>query len=67
MADVLNLNHARKRKRRQEDRAKADANAIKHGRTKAERKLDEAQRALDDAKLDGARRDPSPDPGADES
>lgn len=67
MADVLNLNRARKRKKRQDDRAKADANAIKHGRTKAERELQEAQRALDEAKLDGLRRDPAPDPDADDS
>ena len=67
MADVLNLNRARKRKRRQEDRAQADANAMKHGRTKAARKLDEAQRALDEAKLDGAKREPTPPPDADDS
>ena len=57
MGDVLNLNRARKRKKREAARAQADANAIKHGRTKAEREAERAQRALDEARLDGARRE----------
>lgn len=68
VGDVLNLNHARKRKKRKDARAQADANAIKHGRTKAERDAERAQRALDDARLDGARRETSHgDEDADES
>lgn len=56
MADVLNLNRARKRKAREAARAKADANAVKFGRSKAEREAQKAQDALDQAKLDGALR-----------
>ncbi len=56
MADVLNLNRARKRKRRESARAQADANAVKFGRSKAEREAQKAQETLDEAKLDGARR-----------
>ncbi len=61
MANVLNLNRARKRKRRDAERAQADANAVQFGRTKADRKVQAAQQALDDAKLDGVKRarDPS--------
>lgn len=62
---MLNLNHARKRKKRKDARAQADANAIKHGRTKAERDAERAQRALDEARLDGARRE-TPDGDADD-
>ncbi len=57
VGDILNLNHARKRKKRKDARAQADANAIKHGRTSAERDAERAQRALDEARLDGARRE----------
>ncbi len=56
MADVLNLNRARKRKKRDDARAQGDANALKFGRSKAERAGQKAQDALDEAKLDGARR-----------
>lgn len=61
VADVLNLNHARKRKQRQEARGRADANAIKHGRSKAQRDADRAGKALLDARLDGARLDADPE------
>jgi hypothetical protein len=37
MNDVVNLNHARKARARDEKRVTADANAAKFGRTKAER------------------------------
>lgn len=48
----VNLNRFRKEKARAEDRARADANAVKHGRSKAERVLqatrnDKARRMLD--------------------
>lgn len=56
MADVVNLNRARKRKKRDDARAQGDANAVKFGRSKAEREGQKAQDALDEAKLDGARR-----------
>ncbi len=47
---VVNLNKLRKTKERAADRAQADANAAKFGRTKAEK-------ALEDARTEKARRD----------
>lgn len=54
---VTNLNKARKTRDRAAEKAQADANALKHGRTKAERLLEAAQaekarRALDGAKFE---------------
>lgn len=54
---VVNLNKARKARDRAADKARADANAAKHGRTKAQRLLEatqaeKARRALDQAKFD---------------
>lgn len=40
---IVNLNKARKAKSRAEAKAQADENAIRFGRTKAERLLDVAQ------------------------
>ena len=53
----INLNQARKDRTRADDKARADANAAKHGRTKALRLLEAAQaeqakRRLDQAKFD---------------
>ncbi len=67
MADVLNLNRARKRNKREAERAQGDANAVKFGRSKGERAGQQAQQALDDAKLDGARRIRPEDSSEDES
>ena len=39
----INLNQARKARNRAEAKAKADANAVRFGRTKAERLLDAAR------------------------
>ena len=54
---VTNLNKARKARDRAEEKAQADANALKHGRTKAQRLLEAAQaekarRALDQARFE---------------
>ena len=43
MSDIINLNKARKQKTRAEEKAQADANAVKFGRTKAERLLTAAR------------------------
>ncbi|HEY8565589.1 MAG TPA: DUF4169 family protein [Beijerinckiaceae bacterium] len=56
MAEIINLNRARKAKARAEKDAKAEANRARHGRTKAERTQAEAaddrvQRQLDHHKL----------------
>jgi len=40
MAEIVNLNKARKAKTRVEDESLAQANRIKYGRTKAEREND---------------------------
>lgn len=56
MADVVNLNQVRKRKKREDARAQGDANAVRFGRSKVERDGKKAQDALEEAKLDGARR-----------
>lgn len=54
---VINLNRARKALDRAKEKAQADANAVKHGRTKAQRLLEAAQaekarRALDHSKFE---------------
>lgn len=54
---VVNLNRVRKSRDRAAEKAQADANAAKHGRTKSERlleaaKAEKAKRALDQAKFE---------------
>ena len=53
----INLNKVRKARDRAAEKAEADANAVKHGRSKAERMLDaaradKARTALDQAKFE---------------
>lgn len=43
MSSIINLNKARKERDRAEEKAQADANAIKFGRTKAQRLLEAAR------------------------
>ncbi|GGO52374.1 protein of unknown function [Roseovarius pacificus] len=43
MNNVINLNQFRKQKARAEKRAKADENAVQHGRSKADKALDTAR------------------------
>ncbi|SEW12170.1 protein of unknown function [Cognatiyoonia koreensis] len=43
MTSPINLNKARKAKMRADDKARADANAARHGRTKAQRLLEATQ------------------------
>lgn len=57
MNDVVNLKSARKAKTRAEAEAKAQANRVAYGRTKAEKKSTKAEREAADRKLDGHRRD----------
>jgi len=57
MSEIVNLRQARKRKARADKEAKAAANRVEFGRTKAERRETEgertrAERALDGKKLD---------------
>ncbi|MBO9464693.1 DUF4169 family protein [Tropicibacter sp. R15_0] len=53
MAEIINLNRFRKNKRRAEKRQEADENAVKFGRSKAEKELDQAQQTKADRDLDG--------------
>jgi len=57
MGDVLNLNRFRKQKLREQRERRAEANAIQHGRTKAEQREHELLQRQQQAVLDGARRD----------
>lgn len=57
MAEIVNLTRFRKDRARADRRAEADANAAKHGRSKAERAREEADAARARAALDGAKRD----------
>lgn len=57
MAEIVNLNKARKALARAATEAKAAVNRAKHGRTKAEKAHDRAAEARRQALLDGAKRD----------
>jgi len=48
----VNLNKVRKARARAEDKARADANAVKHGRSKAQRLLEAARADKAKARLD---------------
>lgn len=50
---VLSLSAARKSRDRTERKAQADANAVRHGQTKAERLAEATREAKARAKLDG--------------
>ena len=47
MAEPVNLNRFRKQKARAERKARADENAVKHGRTKAQKSLETARQNKD--------------------
>ena len=66
MAEIINLRRARKANARTEQAAKADQNRITFGRTKAERKLTEAERDLANRRIDGHLRQSDTKPDADE-
>ncbi|WP_103255554.1 DUF4169 family protein [Tabrizicola aquatica] len=57
MAEVVNLRTVKKQAARKAARQTADANAAKHGRTKAERELEKARAAQATKALDGHKRD----------
>ena len=57
MGEVVNLNRARKDRRKAEARAAAAANRAAHGLPKVERSRAEAERAPADRLLDGAKRE----------
>ncbi|WP_137862887.1 MULTISPECIES: DUF4169 family protein [unclassified Sphingomonas] len=57
MAEIINLNRARKAKARVDKSARADENRARFGRTKAEKQADAAEKARIARTLDDARRD----------
>ena len=57
MSEIVNLNKARKARARADKKARADANAVKFGRTKAEKSLDKAKADKARSDLDAHRRD----------
>ena len=57
MAEIVNLNRVRKAKDLDKARVKADANAVKFGRTKAEKSLAKAKADKARRDLDGAKRE----------
>jgi hypothetical protein len=58
MAEIVNLNRARKARARAEQAAQAAANRVKHGRSRAEKARDRDAEARRAALLDGAKRPP---------
>ena len=53
MSEPVNLNKFRKSRAREEARAKADENAVRYGRSKAEKELDKARQDKARRDLDG--------------
>ncbi|MBA4222002.1 MAG: DUF4169 domain-containing protein [Methylobacterium sp.] len=66
MAEIVNLRRARKARDRASAEAQAEQNRIAFGRTKAERKLTEAEKTLAERRLEGHRLSDDPD-GKDEA
>lgn len=58
MGKPVNLNRFRKDKARAEKKARADQNAVLHGRSKAEKQLDKARNEQKHRRLDDHKRDP---------
>lgn len=63
MGDVVNLNRFRKKKQREEKAKQAEINRVRHGRTKAQKELEHADRERAARLLEGKRLEH----GADES
>lgn len=57
MADIVNLNRARKAKAKADDKTRAAENRARFGRTKADKSLDAARADKLRRDLDGARRE----------
>jgi hypothetical protein len=62
MGNVVNLGRARKRRREAAEKQRADENAIRHGRTKAEKARERMEQARLRAAVDGARLEPATEP-----
>ena len=57
MAEILNLNQARKAKAKTDDKTRAAENRAKHGRSKVEKTLEAARADKLRRELDGAKRE----------
>ena len=55
MAEIVNLRRARKLRERERQQAEAAQNRVLFGRSKAEKRLIESERALTEASLDARR------------
>jgi hypothetical protein len=58
MAEIVNLRRAKKQRRRAEAAQAAEQQRLLHGRTRAERKLQEAEKSRADQTLRSARLEP---------
>lgn len=58
MAEPVNLNRFRKEKVRAATKARANENAVKHGRSKAQKAAERADEIRMQRQLDGHRQDP---------
>ncbi len=58
MAEIVNLNRARKAKARTDKQARAASNRVKHGRTMAEKAKESAEASRLRDLLDGAHKEP---------
>ncbi|WP_137701901.1 DUF4169 family protein [Marimonas lutisalis] len=57
MAEIVNFNKARKTANRSKKKRQADENAVKFGRTKAQKQLENARADKAAQELDGKKRD----------
>lgn len=57
MAEIVNLRMARKRKQRADAQSVAEENRLLHGRSKAEKRIAEAEQEAAVRHVDGHRRD----------
>jgi Domain of unknown function (DUF4169) len=55
LSEIVNLRHARKQKERRREEAAARQNRVLFGRSKAERRLIERERAMAEAQLEAGR------------
>jgi hypothetical protein len=60
VAELVNLNQFKKKTARAKEKARADENAVKFGRTKAEKQRDAAQAELDAKRHAAHRREDEP-------
>ena len=67
MANVVNLNKFRKQKAKLAKEKQAETNRRLHGRTKAERMLEQKQKQLLDDKVNGARLSSAKTPPSDDA